>query len=160
MLSPAAATAVQAALTELRAATARIEKAAADASGGFAGWWASTIGADSTTAAMRSQAAAAQSLLTVMEGKARALTSDAAADDFVRVVGEHTDTSGIEAVRSFLSPAGAVREVGGDTVRDLAGVAVGVGEGWLSILKASPYIMAALALVWLWSWLPKRKARP
>lgn len=156
MLTKSARTAVAAALDQLRAATERQEAAAESAASGINGWWASTIGADSSAAALRTNAKSARLLYETMKRKADTLDTDLQAQTFVREVGQYADTRAIEAAANFLKPTTAAVEVGKATARDLANTAATVGTGWLAVLKASPFLVAGIALVILWRWGNKR----
>ena len=160
MLSTSASTAVAASLELLRLATERQEALAADASSGLNGWWAETIGADSATAALRTNASAARTLYTTMRDKAERLDDDTQAQTFVKDVGSYADTRAIEATANFLKPSTAAKEVAKDTAKDVAKVAQGVGGGLLTLLKGLPLIIGGVLAVWLFMRLPKKKAAP
>jgi hypothetical protein len=160
VLSESAAAAVAAALVELLRATERQEAAAEDASSGINAWWTEAIGADSSAAGLRTNAKAARTLYDAMTARAARITTDEDARVLVRDVGGFVDTRGIEAAAAFLTPGAAAVEVAKGTARDLAMVAQDVGGGFLALLKASPLIVGAVLVLWLWTWLPKKKAAP
>ena len=109
--------AVRAALAVLESAAVRAENAAQGASDP----WAWLLGADSTTAALRSNADAARKLYRTMEAKAERIQAGTPEEaDFVRVAQEHGDPSEAERLSSFLTPWGAAKDVGGATARDVA----------------------------------------
>lgn len=145
--------AVDAALAELDAAAAR---AAELVPGAPSSGWASLIGASSTVDAMRADAAATATLAATMHARAAVLTDDEV-PDFLRAAGAGSDTSNMEAVNSLLLPSTAAADVASGAASDLAGAARSVGDGWLSVLKASPYILAGLAVLLVWSWARPRR---
>ena len=151
-MTPDAASTADAALEALARAADQLDRIAAAASEGINGWWAGVIGADSTLAALRTNATATRTLLETMRAKRARLSTDAEAADFVATINANTDTGLSVKIADGLTPAGAVREVGGDTLKDLGNAAAGVGAGWLAVLKASPFLVAGLLLAVAWSW--------
>ncbi len=158
MLSPAAASTADAALAALGAAAEKMDRLAEAAASGVAGWWASTVGADSSLSALRSDAKATRTLYETMKRKRPGLATDEEADTFVRVINRNTDTGLAVEVAAGLTPTGALKDVGGATLRDLGDAAQSVGKGWLAVLKAWPYLVLAFLVIVGWSWLGRRHA--
>ncbi|MBK9519381.1 MAG: hypothetical protein IPO09_18985 [Anaeromyxobacter sp.] len=157
MLSLSATAAVAAALAAYRDRVRANEAAAASTLDTLASWWGELTGLDTAQAGVRTSAKGDRTLLAAYEAKAARITADGEAAELVRAVAAELDRPDLAAQAASLTVGGAVREVGGATVRDLADVAQDVGAGWIAALKASPYLVAGLALVVAWSWLGKKK---
>jgi Arc/MetJ family transcription regulator len=158
VLSLAASSAADAALRELLAAVERTE-AAADATG--SAWnsaWSSIVGSESTSAAVRSDAHAMRSLYDSLRVKRAKLETDDDARAFIATVAQNTDTSQVEAVAAFTSLGGGVKTIAADTAKDAGRELAAVGGGWLTVLKASPYLVAGFLLVVGWSWFGRRRS--
>lgn len=57
----------------------------------------------------------------------------------------------IDSAADVSSLKGAIREVGGASLKDAADLAVGVGKGFMTLLRASPFLIAITLGVFLWS---------
>jgi hypothetical protein len=122
-VTPATAAAADEALAALAAAVERLDEAAERASG----WWSSLIGAESTAAAARTNAAAARSFYQTMLAKRARLATDDDVASFVESIKPVLNTRDAERIGDLLTPAGALRDVGGATLADVkAGLRVGL----------------------------------
>lgn len=157
MLSPSATAAVTTALDAYRRRVAANEGAAASTLDALTSWWGSVSGLDTAQAGVRTSAAGDATLLAAYEAKAARITTDGEAAELVRAIAAELDRPDLASQAARLTVGGAARDVGGATAKDLAAVAQDVGGGFLAVLKASPYLLAGLALVVLWSWFGKRK---
>jgi hypothetical protein len=116
-------------------------------------WWSSAIGADSTAAAIESNALAAESLVRELEGRFSRLSQDPAAgpaerDDFVRACGVATQNTAAADAAAQLEPSTAVVQVAAGTAADLA-----AGVKWTAIIGTPVLLVLGLALVlWHWPW--------
>lgn len=119
-------------------------------------WWAKLIGAESTLAALRTNAAASKTLANVLEAKAQRLAADPnlSAADFNNFMGAQLaiDNSASRAASSMLSASSAAGQVAADSAKDAVDAinkaidaakkaADTVGSG----LKIAPYIIAGAA---------------
>ena len=144
-LSPTAAAAADAALRQLEGATAQIVAAGEDAGG----WFSTLIGAESTAAALRSQAAAARKLLETLRAKRGTLASDDDARRFVLTIGEHTDTSLVREVAALLSAPRAVATIAAESAKDAGRELQATGKAALNVLRVGPYLLVGLAVLWV-----------
>lgn len=132
-VSPALAAKLRQLVDQLDAAAVRARRAADDAKGGLltgAFQWLS--GTDSAAAAVETAASGAATLArTIREKVERRITTDGEALDLLRdaVAGRWADLGNIEAVAASLTAAGAAREVGTATAKDVAKVAAWT-VGW------------------------------
>lgn len=141
--------AINQALMAMEAATARLENAASKSSS----VWSWLIGAESTDAALRSQAIAARKLYDAMKAKAPYILQGSSEEyDFILTISQHVDTSEAERLASMLTVSGAVKNVGNATVQDIAkGVKIGI--------PIFALVALAIGAIYLTSLLPRRANR-
>lgn len=140
MLSAADLDACQQALDKVGAAADLADEKAA----GAGGWFSSLIGAESTAAAMKADAAATRNGFNVLSDKLTRWRLDptvadhAAALDFIQSAGAFADVSQLMAAAKMLDASNAAVTIAEDTAKDAAkaagaGLALG-GLGYLTVL--------------------------
>jgi hypothetical protein len=154
-------------LERVKAAADEAERLAATAGG----WWSSFIGADSSAAAVRANAKAVRSLATALDGlfdrmfDAPGYATPEQVRRFLDLAAGDPNTAAREAADELSASTAAV-EVGAGMARD-AGEVVGdtlqasanVGAVLLQLVRVAPYLLAALAVVLLFAWGKKARAR-
>lgn len=144
MLSAADLAATSAALARARAGAEEAARLAA----GAGGWWTSIIGADSTAAAVRANAKAARTLYETLRAKldrwrsSSEPVSAAEVASFLDAAGVAADNRASAAAAEFVSVSGAVREVGGETLRDLASPSRWPSVAWVLVAVVVVAVLA------------------
>ncbi len=122
------------------------ERAAADA----VGWWNDWTAGGSAAGAVAS-AAAGRRLYDVHEDRAARVRASGDVEELLSLMqdlGAELDRgSVVQQLAPELTFTGGVGRIAKDSAKDAADVAVGVGRGWLAVLKASPFIVVGLAVL-------------